>query len=152
MIRLTLVALVIASGAQAACRDDVVELRGEWGSARFTVDVADEPDERSQGLMNVPEMAASRGMLFIYDAPQRATFWMENTLIPLDMIFAAPDGTVTHVHENAVPLDRTIIDGGQGVQYVLEINGGLSSRIGIGVGDALRHPGIDQEAAVWPCD
>ncbi len=145
-------ALAFASAAASACSVDVAEIRGDWGQARFTVDIADDPQERGQGLMNVPEMAQSRGMLFLYDAPHRATFWMRNTLIPLDMIFVGEDGVVTHVHENAIPLDETVIDGGEGVVAVLEINGGLSELFGIGVGDELRHPGLDQEEAAWPCE
>jgi uncharacterized membrane protein (UPF0127 family) len=77
---------------------------------------------------------------------------MRNTLIPLDMIFADETGTVTKVHENAVPLDETTIDGGPGVQYVLEINGGLAAPMGIGPGAEMRHPAIAPDAAAWPCD
>jgi uncharacterized membrane protein (UPF0127 family) len=102
--------------------------------------------------MNRPEMARSAGMLFIYEEPQRVSFWMANTLIPLDMIFMDEHGTVTRIHENAVPLDRTAIPGGEGVQYVLEINGGLSEAIGITVGSEMRHPAIDEALAVWPCE
>jgi uncharacterized protein len=142
---------VPASAAFADCESDRVDLRGDWGQAGFTVDVADTNATRAQGLMNVPAMPMGRGMLFVYDAPQRATFWMKNTLIPLDMIFAAPDGTVTRVHENARPLDETTIDGGEGVQFVLEINGGLAGALGIGPGTELRHPAIAQADAVWPC-
>jgi uncharacterized membrane protein (UPF0127 family) len=141
-----------AGAAAAACRADAVEIRGEFGNARFAVEVADDPDERAQGLMNVPEMPSSRGMLFLYERPQRATFWMRNTLIPLDMIFADPTGTITQIHEDAVPLDETTIDGGSGVLAVLEINGGLARRIGISVGDELRHSGLDQAIAAWPCE
>ncbi len=75
---------------------------------------------------------------------------MKNTLIPLDMIFIDPAGTVTHIHENAVPLDLTGIDGGTGVQAVLEINGGLSRALGITVGSEIRHPSFDEAGAVWP--
>lgn len=75
---------------------------------------------------------------------------MRNTLIPLDMIFADETGVVTHVHENAIPLDETTIDGGEGVKFVLEINGGLAGRFGIAPGTVLRHPLI--ESAVWPCE
>jgi len=144
--------LATAAGAAAACAPATVELRGDFGSARFTVEVADEPDERSVGLMNRESMPASAGMLFVYEAPQRATFWMKNTLIPLDMIFADETGTVTGVHENAVPLDETVIDGGPGVQYVLEINGGLAGAMGIGAGDEMRHPAIPSDVAAWPCE
>ncbi|WP_319637311.1 DUF192 domain-containing protein [Kangsaoukella pontilimi] len=140
-----------ATQAGALCRDDRVDLRGAWGQAGFTVELADEPRERSVGLMNRPSMPRGAGMLFVYDAPQRATFWMRNTLIPLDMIFADATGVVRHVHENAIPLDETTIDGGEGIQYVLEINGGLSGRLGIEPGTELRHPAIGDDAA-WPCD
>ncbi len=154
MIRFAAVALclVFASESVAACRPDVVELRGGFGSARFSVDVADDDQERAQGLMNVPSMPASQGMLFLYERPQRATFWMRNTLIPLDMVFVGEDGTVRHVHENAVPLDETTIDGGPGIVAVLEINGGLAGAIGIAPGAELRHPGMDQSLAAWPCE
>ena len=141
-----------ASGASAACTPGAVEIRGDWGSARFTVDVADDPAERAQGLMNVEEMPTMTGMLFIYEQPQRASFWMRNTLIPLDMIFMDETGTVTRIHENAVPLDETPIPGGDDVLTVLEVNGGLSRRLGISEGDVLRHPGLPQDVAAWPCE
>lgn len=154
MTRALLAALLAfqAGAAAAACREDSVEVRGAFGTARFRVDVADDPAERGRGLMNVPEMAASKGMLFVYEAPQRAMFWMKNTLIPLDMIFMDGTGTITRIHENAVPLDETAIDGGRDVVAVLEINGGMARRIGIEEGDALRHPALDQGAAAWPCE
>jgi uncharacterized membrane protein (UPF0127 family) len=97
------------------------------------------------------DMARSAGMLFVYEAPQAAVFWMENTLIPLDMIFADASGRVTHVHSDARPLDRTPIDGGEGVQFVLEVNGGLAARLGIAPGAEMRHPAIPSDSAVWPC-
>ncbi len=137
--------------AAADCREDRIDLRGDWGQAAFTVEVADDPRERSIGLMNRQSMPRGAGMLFVYEQPQRATFWMRNTLIPLDMIFADETGTVTRIHENAVPLDETTIDGGEGVLFVLEINGGLTARLGIEEGTELRHPAIGYIAA-WPCD
>ena len=144
--------LACAAPALAACGEERVDLRGDWGQARFSVEIADEPGERSQGLMNRPAMPMGAGMLFLYERPQRAVFWMRNTLIPLDMIFIDSTGTITHIHENAIPLDETGIDGGDGVVAVLEINGGLSSRFGISVGDALRHPFFSAETAAWPCE
>lgn len=152
---ITVIAMLLVAmplGAWAACRDTVVDLRGDWGAARFTVDVADDAAERAQGLMNVPQMPASKGMLFVYEQPQTASFWMRNTLIPLDMIFMDPTGTVTRVHENAVPLDETAIPGGDNVLLVLEINGGLAGRLGIVPGSQLRHPLVPQNGAAWPCD
>ncbi len=148
---LALLALAAPGAAHATCVADRVDLRGTWGEAGFSVKVADDAAERAQGLMNVPAMPTGQGMLFVYEAPQRASFWMRNTLIPLDMIFAAPDGTVTRVHQNAKPLDETPIDGGEGVQFVLEINGGLAGAMGIAPGTQLRHPAIPQDGAAWPC-
>lgn len=142
--------LLAATNVSAACRDDRVTVRGDWGQANFTVDVADDPTERGRGLMFVEQMPTMGGMLFVYDSPQRATFWMRNTLIELDMLFAAPDGTVINLHENAIPMDETTIEGGDGVLFVLEINGGMSARLGIEVGDILQHPAI-VENAVAPC-
>lgn len=142
-----------ATPAAALCREDRVELRGDWGNVRFRIEVADDMRERAQGLMHVEEMARLAGMLFIYDAPQRVSFWMENTLIPLDMIFADETGLVVNVHSNAIPLDRTPIPGGSNdIVYVLEINGGMAEDFGIAPGTQLRHPSIPQESALWPCE
>ncbi len=150
MIPLLLVFGLFAGVASASCSDARVDLRGDWGKARFTVEVADDAKERSQGLMHRESMATGAGMLFVYERPQSVSFWMRNTLIPLDMIFMDVTGVVTRIHENAVPLDETGIPGGDGVQYVLEINGGLSKRLGIEVGTEVRHPSIAM--AAWGCE
>ena len=149
--RVALLFCALGQPAFAACSEDAVELRGDWGSARFAVDVADDPQERAKGLMFVEEMPAMKGMLFIYERPQPASFWMRNTLIPLDMLFLDETGTVTHIHENATPLDETPIPGGDAVLSVLEVNGGMAERLGIDVGSVLRHPDLPQDVAVWAC-
>jgi uncharacterized membrane protein (UPF0127 family) len=141
----------LALPAFAECAPDQVDLRGPWGQARFTVELADTAAERAQGLMHRDSMARGAGMLFVYEHPQTVSFWMRNTLIPLDMIFADDTGTVTRVHENAIPLDETAIPGGRGVMVVLEINGGLASAYGIVPGTQLRHPALGAGAA-WPCE
>ena len=141
---------LLAAPAVAECRDDTVSVVGEFGRAAFRVAVADDPQERAQGLMFVEEMGRFEGMLFVYETPQHATFWMRNTLIPLDMLFADETGTVTHIHENAVPLDESTIDGGRGVRFVLEINGGMAEMLGMDTGATLQHPAIGAAAAL-PC-
>lgn len=149
-----LAALLLAAGPAAAeCRDDRVTIQGGFGSASFTVQVADDPAERAQGLMNVPEMGTLEGMLFVYQQPGRVSFWMKNTLIPLDLIFAGPDGTIRHIHAEAVPLDTTSVGPPpevDDIQFVLEVNGGLAERLGIAPGDVLQHPAIG-EGAARPC-
>ncbi|WP_103256529.1 DUF192 domain-containing protein [Tabrizicola aquatica] len=147
-----LLALPGAARAEAACAPDRLDLRWQGGSESFAVEVADDDAERARGLMFRESMDAGAGMLFVYDSPRRARFWMKNTLIPLDMIFADATGAVTRVHSNAIPGDLTPIDGGEGVAYVLEINGGLAERLGITPGAQLRHPAIPAGSAAWPCD
>lgn len=142
---------LFAGSALADCAPDKVTIAGEWGQAKFTVDVADDPQERARGLMFVEQMPTLTGMLFVYERPQAVSFWMKNTLIPLDMIFVAPDGEIQAIHENAIPGDLTPIPGGEGIQMVLEINGGLTSRFGIAAGDVLQHPSFGLDA-ILPCD
>ncbi len=98
------------------------------------------------------EMPLSAGMLFIFDSAGSVAFWMRNTLIPLDMIFLGPDGTVSKIHENAIPLDETPIFGGNDIQYVLEINGGLAAQLGLSEGAVAQHPAFDPEIAIFPCE
>ena len=146
-------ALALAAPLRAAeCREDAVTLRGDWGQARFNIEVADDNAERSRGLMFRESMPASAGMLFVYDRPQRMSFWMRNTLIPLDMLFIDQRGIVRHIHHEAKPLDETPISGGDAPMYsVLEINGGLARRMGLSVGTELRHPAFAGFDPAWPC-
>ncbi len=154
MLRMLLLATLLpgSAWAEAACAPDRLDLRWEGGKESFTVEVADDGEERARGLMFRTEMAQSAGMLFVYDAPRRVQFWMKNTLIPLDMVFADATGTVTRVHSGAVPGDLTPIDGGDGVQFVVEINAGLADKLGIAPGAVLRHPAIPAASAAWSCD
>ena len=134
-----------------ACERGVIDLRSETGKARFKIEIADDDAERARGLMHVENMPRFEGMLFIYDAPLHAFFWMKNTLIPLDMLFINERGVVTTLHENATPLSEDTINGGQDVLAVLEINGGLARKLGLGVGTVVRHPAFAQDTAAWPC-
>ena len=151
MIAALLMCIACVQAGQAACRDDLVTLKGDWGEARFVVEVADTPDSRAQGLMFRETLPTRSGMLFVYEQPQRVAFWMKNTLIPLDMVFVDETGRVQRVHHEAIPGDLTSIAGGSDILVVLEINGGLARRFGIGAGDVMQHPAIRQEVAIWPC-
>ncbi len=149
MLAAALAAVLPGLARAQDCDPARLDLRGPFGQAQFHIELADDTAERARGLMFRDRMASGAGMLFVYEAPQHAAFWMKNTLIPLDMIFADAQGVVTRVHENAVPQDETPIDGGDGVQFVLEINGGLARRLGIAAGAQMRHPAI--AAPQWPC-
>jgi len=144
--------VALSNGAFAApCDEGSLNLRGDWGQAKFSVEIADDPAERAQGLMFRESMARNAGMLFVYDNPQSVSFWMQNTLIGLDILFIDQAGVVQRIHENAIPLDTTSIPGGDDVQYVLEINGGMSAMLGITVGTQVLSPAIDQNNAAWAC-
>jgi uncharacterized membrane protein (UPF0127 family) len=106
----------------------------------FRVWVADTPARREQGLMWVRSLPADRGMLFVFDAPQPASFWMKNTYVALDLLFVAPDGRIVRVAENAQPESTALIDSMGIVLGVLELRGGTARRLGIAAGDRLLHP------------
>ena len=142
---------VTPSSAAPPCSAGRVDLRWQGGSESFAVEVADDAAERAQGLMFRESMDPGLGMLFAYNVPRQVGFWMKNTLIPLDMIFADSKGRVTRVHSMAKPQDETVIDGGDGVQFVLEINGGLAAKLGLKPGAEMRHPLIGPGGA-WPCE
>lgn len=145
-------AALFPAAAYAECASGSVELRSDGGAvSRFAVEIADDALERARGLMHRESMPRSAGMLFVYARPQSVSFWMENTLIPLDLIFADDTGVVQHVHPDAKPLDRTPIPGGDDIFAVLEINGGLAERMGIKPGTQMRHPAFDSATAIWPC-
>ena len=150
--RAALLVICLGQGAAAeTCRDDVLQIKGAWGQARFSVEIADDAQERAQGLMHREQMPAASGMLFVYEYPQSLSFWMRNTLIELDMIFIDATGVVRSIHHRAQPLDETPIIGGTDLTHVLEINGGLAGRLGITEGSVVRHPSFSGNQAVWPC-
>ena len=79
-------------------------------------------------------LAGDRGMIFPYDPPQDVSFWMENTLIPLDIIFIRSDGTIVRITK-AKALDETPLPAGEPIAAVLEIRGGRAAELGIKEGD-----------------
>jgi uncharacterized membrane protein (UPF0127 family) len=114
-------------------------IRSATGEHRFTVEVAATPEQQERGLMFVRSLAPDRGMIFPYDPPQQVSFWMKNTLIPLDMIFIRADGTIARI-ATAKPLDETPVPGGEPIAAVLEIAGGRAAELGIRAGDRVEWP------------
>lgn len=107
---------------------------------KFEIDLATNDAERSHGLMFRKSLGPYEGMLFDFHQEQPVSFWMKNTLIPLDMIFIAGDGTIRHIHSNAVPLSTDAIPSKFPVRGVLEINGGSAKLLGLKPGDKVKHP------------
>ena len=118
---------------------DTVEILTSRGRVKFTVELAMTRAEQERGLMFRKSLAPDRGMLFPYNPPQRAAFWMKNTLIPLDILYIAPDGRVLSIARNAVPHDETPLPSGGVVRAVLEIPGGRAAQLGILPGDRVLN-------------
>ena len=105
---------------------------------RFVVEVAATPEEQAYGLMNRSSLAPDRGMIFPMDPPRDARFWMKNTLIPLDIIFIRPDGTIANIAANTVPMSLDPVPSEGPVKAVLEIAGGRAAELGIAPGDTVN--------------
>jgi uncharacterized membrane protein (UPF0127 family) len=109
------------------------------GVRHFKVEVADTDATRESGLMFRKRLAPDRGMLFDFHTPQAVTFWMKNTLIPLDMIFIGKDGHVVSIARNAAPMSEALIPSGGPIVGVLELRGGRAREIGVKPGDEVRE-------------
>ncbi|MCB1968920.1 MAG: DUF192 domain-containing protein [Geminicoccaceae bacterium] len=110
------------------------------GRHRFTVEIADTPGRRAQGLMFREDMPVDHGMLFEFERLQPVAMWMRNTLIPLDMLFINPDGTIHHIIAAAEPRTDTTRSSEGKVLGVLELNAHVTQLLGIRTGDRVIHP------------
>ncbi len=107
---------------------------------QFKVEMADNDERRTIGLMYRSTMAPDAGMLFDFKRDQPVSMWMRNTLIPLDMLFISRDGRVVNIAERTVPLSEATISSNGDVRAVLEVNGGTAQRLGLKAGDHVIHP------------
>ncbi|MGN6849377.1 MAG: DUF192 domain-containing protein [Sphingomicrobium sp.] len=124
---------------QTGLREVPLTISSKSGVHRFTVEVAATPEQQETGLMFRKSLAPDRGMIFPYDPPQDVSFWMKNTLIPLDIVFIRANGTIARI-DNAQPLDLTPLPAGEPVAVVLEIAGGRAKQLGIKEGDRVTWP------------
>ncbi|MDE2227986.1 MAG: DUF192 domain-containing protein [Alphaproteobacteria bacterium] len=116
------------------------------GPQHFTVELALTPAQQEQGLMFRRSLAPDAGMLFVVAQPQIMSFWMHNTLIPLDMLFIGAGGRIVDLHERAIPMSDAIIVSRAPAAAVLELNGGTVARLGIKVGDVVRAAALGNAA------
>ena len=106
---------------------------------KIDVEVAMSPAERSQGLMYRSRMDDDKGMLFIFENDEMQSFWMKNTIIPLDILFIDSKGVINTIHSNTVPYSEKPIPSKGKSQFVVEVNGGYCSRHGIKEGDLIEY-------------
>jgi uncharacterized protein len=112
-------------------------IRSGQKSRSFTVEMARTGQQQSQGLMFRTALADDRGMLFPFPDERMASFWMRNTLIPLDIVFIAGDGRIVNIVANATPYSLDHRESLAPVGAVLELRGGLTAQLGIKAGDKV---------------
>jgi uncharacterized membrane protein (UPF0127 family) len=110
------------------------------GAHEFKIELALTDEQRSRGLMFVRHMPADEGMLFDYGSEQPVSFWMKNTYIPLDMVFIKASGEIIHIAKRTVPQSLTPVPSPEPVRAVLEVNAGVTDKLGISTGDTVLHP------------
>lgn len=135
-----------AASAAAPTAPLPLVIQTEKGAQRFTVEVAATPQQQEAGLMFRKSLADNGGMLFPMDPPRTASFWMKNTLIPLDMLFIRTDGTIAFIGANTVPYSREPVSAGVPVAAVLELRGGRAAELGIREGDRVQWGPCTQAA------
>ncbi len=106
----------------------------------FDVELATTPAQQMTGEMFRTSVPPDGGMLFVWPATQDSPMWMKNTLVPLDMVFIEPDGTIRRIAENTVPQSLRVIESGGPVAATLELAGGTTGRLGIAAGDKVVGP------------
>ena len=151
MRHLKLLSLVVALLPVAAFADSpapphplphsVLVIDTSHGPVKFDVEMADDKQSQEYGLMFRKSLAANAGMLFDFHTTVMTSFWMKNTILPLDIIFVRSDGTISSIAANAVPFSEAAIPSTEPIRAVLEINAGRAKALGIEPGDKI-HAGI----------
>ena len=139
-LALLVLALCFSSVAVRAAGEQTVEIASKTGVHSFSVEIVDNDADRAKGLMYRKELPEGRGMLFDFHRDQEVSFWMQNTYIPLDMIFIRGDGRILRIEENTEPLSTRMIPSRGAVRAVLEVIGGTSRKLGIAPGDRVASP------------
>lgn len=106
-----------------------------------SVEIADTHEKQSLGLMYRRELPELHGMLFLFPRQEPLSFWMKNTLLPLDIIFIDATRTIVGIAQNTTPFSEKMLPSGKPAQFVLEVNGGFCQRHGIAVGNRAQLPG-----------
>jgi uncharacterized membrane protein (UPF0127 family) len=132
--------LVTVAGPAWAAELKTLEIASKTGVHVFAVEIADTDATREKGLMFRKSLPEGQGMLFDFHEEQPVGFWMQNTYIPLDMIFIRGDGSILRIAENTEPLSTRIIPSGGPVRAVLELIGGSARKFGIAAGDKVAFP------------
>lgn len=127
-----------ATGPKFTKEGELVILRGDQALATLDIEIADTRDDITQGLMYRPTMAENHAMLFLMETTDIQSFWMLNTLIPLDIIFIGEDQRIINIAANTPPKSLESVSSTAPARYVLEVNGGYAARKGLQAGDLIQ--------------
>ncbi len=123
-----------------------VQVTVPGSSTPFIVEIADDDEERARGLMYREKLAKNQGMLFVFPKEEPRAFWMKNTLIPLDMIFLDGQQTIVSIQKQAKPCGKQpvcpLYESRKPAKYVLEINGGVATKLKLKEGEKITLDGI----------
>jgi uncharacterized membrane protein (UPF0127 family) len=128
--------------APASAQPRVVVENSTGAQHAVRVELARTEAERARGLMFRTSLDPDAGMLFVFEESANHGFWMQNTYIPLDMIFIDEAGRIVGIVENATPRSLEIREVGVPSRYVLEVNGGWSAAHGVRTGDRVRFENV----------
>lgn len=128
-------AMAVSSDGQPALPTIPLTLVTASGKHKYTVELARTAEQQSAGMMFRKAMARNRGMLFPFEPPRPVAFWMENTVLSLDLVFINPDGRVGKIAARATPFSRDMINRYEATAAVLELIAGEAARIGLRPGD-----------------
>ena len=132
--------MLAAAGPGYAADPHTLEIASKSGVHVFSVEIADTDAARAKGLMFRKELPEGQGMLFDFKQDHDVAFWMENTYIPLDMIFIRGDGRILNIAENTTPMSTRQIPSSGPVRGVLEVIAGTVRKYGIAPGDRVANP------------
>lgn len=139
-----------AMTGQEASDTPFVIVTGAHGESRYYLELAVRSSEQARGLMHRDILVPDWGMLFVFPSDRQRSFWMRNTLIPLDMVFIRSDGVIDSFQENAEPLTETSRPSEGPARYVLELNAGEVARLGLGAGARVEFVNLAPELSPAP--
>ncbi len=128
------------TAAQPTLKQQPLTIAGADGKTHsFTVEIAATPRQQQVGLMYRTEIPATTGMLFVWPQPQDSEMWMQHCPVPEDMVFIGPDDRILHIAENTVPYSLANVSSGGLAKATLELQGGITEKLGIQVGDLVSN-------------
>lgn len=139
LVFLMLTCGIVARDATGQEKLEALTIVTTRGTHPFSVEVMRTGQQRERGLMFRKFLPQDRGMLFDFKSEQPIMMWMKNTYLPLDMIFISRAGKVVGIAQNTEPLSERIVASGAPAYAVLEVNAGTATKIGLEIGDKIRH-------------